>query len=100
MSNALLAFMAKCGSGSPQCDCDYFDTQSGACQRPMYSSGLAAMNAVAALASNSSLAWAFVDALWAMPVPSGDAHDTDRYYSGSLYVEALLHLAGRYRAWL
>jgi hypothetical protein len=47
------------------------------------------MNAVGALASNSSLAWGFVDALWAAPIPEGDAHDTDRYYSGSLYLEAL-----------
>jgi oligosaccharide reducing-end xylanase len=97
MSNTILAFFAKCGN---PCSCDYFDTQTGQCQRPQYSSGLAAMNAVAALASNSSLAWAAVDALWAMPIPSGDEHDTDRYYSGSLYLEALLHLSGRYRAWL
>lgn len=97
MSNAILATFTKCGS---PCQCDYFDIASGACKRPQYSSGLAAMNAVAALSSNSSDAWGFVDALWAMPIPSGDEHDTDRYYSGSLYLEALLHLAGRYRAWL
>lgn len=97
MSNNLLAFFTACGS---PCVCDYFDPASGACHRPQYSSGLAAMNAVASLASNSSDAWAFVDALWAMPIPSGDLHDTDRYYSGSLYLEALLHLSGRYRAWL
>lgn len=50
------------------------------------SSGRASMNAVAALASNSSLAWAFVDALWQAPIPSGDDRDTDRYLacSGSL----------------
>lgn len=58
------------------------------------------MNAVAALASNSTHAWAAIDALWSMPIPSGDERDTDRYYSGSLYLEALLHLSGRYRAWL
>ena len=63
------------------------------------SSGRASMNAVVALASNSSLAWAFVDALWEAAIPSGDGRDDDRYYSGSLYVEALLHLSGRYRAW-
>ena len=64
------------------------------------SSGRASMNAVAALASNSSLAWGFVDALWEAPIPSGDDRDNDRYYSGSLYLEALLHLSGNYRAWL
>ena len=97
LANALLAFFAQCGS---PCVCDYFDPATGACHRQMYSSGLAAMNAVAALASNSTLAWAAIDALWAMPIPSGDERDTDRYYSGSLYLEALLHLSGRYRAWL
>ena len=63
------------------------------------SSGRASMNAVAALASNSSLAWDYVDALWRAPIPSGDDRDDDRYYSGSLYLEALLHLSGNYRAW-
>ena len=58
------------------------------------------MNAVAALASNSTHAWDAVDALWSMNIPEGDEHDSDRYYSGSLYLEALLHLSGRYRAWL
>lgn len=96
MSNALLAFFAACGS---PCQCDYFNPASGACTRPQYSPGAAAMNAVGALASNSSLAWDAVDALWAAPIPEGDAHDTDRYYSGSLYLEALLHLSGNYRAW-
>jgi endo-1,4-beta-D-glucanase Y len=62
--------------------------------------GLAAMNAVAALASNLTLAWDFIDALWQEPIPTGDDRDSDRYYSGCLYLEALLHLSGRYRAWL
>ena len=57
------------------------------------------MNAVAVLASDSPDAWAYVDALWAAPIPEGDDPDDDRYYSGSLYLEALLHLSGRYRAW-
>eukprot|EP01051_Picozoa_sp_SAG22_P007114 SAG22_NODE_490_length_9834_cov_7.723780_5_plen_123_part_00 len=65
-----------------------------------YSPGLAAMNAVAALASNSSVAWEHVDRLWGLAIPAGDDPDSDRYYSGSLYLEALLHLSGRYRAWL
>jgi len=97
MSNSLISFFTSCGN---PCNCDYFDTNSGACHRQQYSSGLTAMNAVAALASNSTDAWDFVDALWNMPIPSGDDHDTDRYYSGSLYLESLLHLSGRYRAWI
>jgi oligosaccharide reducing-end xylanase len=97
MSNSIIAFFTSCGQ---PCNCDYFDTVSGACHRQQYSSGLSAMNAVASLASNSTSAWDFIDALWVMPIPSGDDHDTDRYYSGSLYLEALLHLSGRYRAWI
>lgn len=62
--------------------------------------GLAAMNAVAALASNLTLAWDFIDALWQAPIPKGDDRDNDRYYSGCLYLEALLHLSGRYHAWM
>lgn len=64
-----------------------------------HSPGLAAMNAVTALASNQSVAWEFIDALWQLPIPEGDERDSDRYYSGSLYLEALLHLSGNYRAW-
>ena len=97
MTSALHATFAACGA---PCVCDYFHPASAACTRPMYSPGAAAMNAVGALAANTSAAWAFVDALWQMPIPQGDAHDSDRYYSGSLYLEALLHLAGRYRAWM
>ena len=97
MTAALHATFAACGT---PCACDYFHPSTAVCTRPMYSPGAAAMNAVGALAANTSAAWAFVDALWEMPIPQGDAHDSDRYYSGSLYLEALLHLAGRYRAWL
>ena len=97
MSNNLLSFFSSCGN---PCNCDYFDAATGACHRQQYSSGLTAMNAVATLSSNSSIAWDFIDALWNMPIPSGDEHDTDRYYSGSLYLEALLHLSGNYRAWI
>ena len=101
MSNSILAFFSECGGGNAsRCACDYFIPKTGACTRNFYSPGAAAMNAVAALASNESLAWDAVDALWSMPIPSGDERDADRYYSGSLYIEALLHLSGRYRAWL
>ena len=96
LSNAILSTFASCGS---PCACDYFVPSSGACVQREYSPGIAAMNAVAALASNSTLAWGAVDALWAMPIPQGDDRAGDRYYSGSLYLEALLHVGGRYRAW-
>jgi oligosaccharide reducing-end xylanase len=75
-------------------------TPGGQTVHPAHAPGLVAMNAVAALASNSSRAWDFIDALWATPIPSGDNIDSDRYYSGLLYLEALLHLSGNYRAWL
>jgi hypothetical protein len=55
---------------------------------------------VAALASNSTLVWTLIETLWTLPTPSGDVPDSDRYYSGFLYLEALLHLSGRYRVWL
>lgn len=67
---------------------------------PFWSPGLAAATAVAALACNDSVAWKFIDTLWNMPIPSGDDPNSDRYFSGSLYLEALLILAGKYRAWL
>ena len=65
-----------------------------------HSPGLVSMNAVAALASNLTIAWDFIDEFWSLPIPTGDAVCCDRYYSGSLYIEALLHLSGNYRAWL
>lgn len=60
-----------------------------------HSPGLVAMNAVGVLASNLTLAWDFIDALWNTSTPS----DRFRYYDGVLYLEAWLHLSGKYRAW-
>lgn len=57
------------------------------------SSGLTAMNAVAALASTSPHAKEFVQALWDTPIPSGHW----RYYDGLLYFLALLHTSGHFR---
>jgi oligosaccharide reducing-end xylanase len=59
------------------------------------STGLVAMNAVAALASTSKVAPDFVRALWDAPIPSGQW----RYYDGMLYMFGLLHASGRYRIW-
>ena len=59
-----------------------------------HSPGLVGMNAVCALASNETVAWEFVDALWNTSTPTGQA----RYYDGALYLEAWLHLSGNFRA--
>ena len=60
-----------------------------------HSAGLVAMNAVASLAATQPRAQQFVDALWATPVPSGQA----RYYDGLLYLLGLLHCSGEFRTW-
>ena len=58
--------------------------------------GLVAMNATAALASDDPQRLDFVRALWNRPVPEGQG----RYYDGMLYMMALLHCSGQFRAWL
>jgi len=57
------------------------------------STGLIAMNAVAALAATSDKAPEFVQALWDARIPSGKW----RYYDGMLYMLALLHVSGNFR---
>ena len=59
------------------------------------STGHVAMNAVAAMASPSPGAKAFIQALWDAPIPSGKW----RYYDGMLYLFGLLHASGGYRIW-
>ncbi|WP_266180373.1 glycosyl hydrolase family 8 [Dyella humicola] len=58
--------------------------------------GLIATNAVASLIATDPRRLAFVQTLWASPVPSGP----QRYYNGMLYLMALLHCSGDFRAWL
>ena len=58
--------------------------------------GLVATNAVASLAADHPRRVAFVRARWEQPVPSGQ----HRYYDGMLYLMALLHCSGDFRAWL
>ena len=58
-----------------------------------HSTGLVAMNAVAALASTNPDRKNFVEALWNTPVPSGRY----RYYDGMLYMLAMLQVGGRFR---
>jgi oligosaccharide reducing-end xylanase len=60
------------------------------------STGLVATNAVASLAADHPRRLDFVRALWEHPVPSGH----HRYYDGMLYMMALLHCSGEFRAWL
>ena len=58
--------------------------------------GLVSMNATAALAATEPNRADFVRALWERPVPEGH----HRYYDGMLYMMAMLHCSGRYKAWL
>lgn len=59
------------------------------------STGLVAMNAVAALAATDEQSKQFGKRLWDARVPSGPF----RYYDGLLYLMALLHCSGEFRAW-
>jgi len=61
-----------------------------------HTAGLVATNAVASLAADHPRRLGFVRALWELPVPSGQ----QRYYDGMLYLMALLHCSGDFRAWL
>jgi oligosaccharide reducing-end xylanase len=59
-----------------------------------HSSGMVAATAVGSLAAQDSPeAKAFVDALWNMPVPSGEY----RYYDGMLYLMSMMHCSGEFR---
>jgi len=60
-----------------------------------HSAGLIATNAVASLAATNPRAKEFVKALWDLAIPSGK----ERYYDGMLYLLAMLHVSGRFRAW-
>lgn len=57
--------------------------------------GLVATNAVASLAATHPRSKDFVKAFWNMPVPSGQG----RYYDGTLYLLAYLHVSGQFRVW-
>jgi oligosaccharide reducing-end xylanase len=59
-----------------------------------HSPGMVATAAVGSLAApDGPDARAFVDALWTMPIPSGE----QRYYDGLLYLMSLLHASGNFR---
>src|SRR5450432_851938 len=57
--------------------------------------GLVAVNGALAVAASRANRTDFVNAVWAMPIPSGDA----RYYDGILYLVSLLVLSGEYRVY-
>ncbi len=57
------------------------------------STGLIAMNAVAAIASTNKNRKDFVKALWNVPIPAGKY----RYYDGMLYVLGLLQVSGNFK---
>jgi oligosaccharide reducing-end xylanase len=59
-----------------------------------HSSGMVATTAVGSIASpDSPESKAFVDALWTMPVPTGEY----RYYDGMLYLMSMMHVSGEFR---
>ena len=58
-----------------------------------HSTGLVAMNAVAALASTGGHRKEFLEELWKASVPAG----LYRYYDGMLYMMAMLQLSGNFR---
>ncbi len=61
-----------------------------------HSTGMVATSAVGSLAASPGpAADAFIDELWATPVPSGE----QRYYDGLLYMMSLLHASGHFRIW-
>lgn len=68
-------------------------TIEGEALSPWHSEGLVAMNAVATLATTDPIGWEFIDAFWNTELPIGRY----RYYSGLLYLMALLHLSGNFQ---
>ena len=91
LSDRLQAFFAKQGMASY----GSLFTLDGRPLNAGHSTGLVAMNAVASLAATSPRAKDFVKALWETPIPSGHG----RYYDGMLYLLAMLHTSGEFRAW-
>ncbi len=59
------------------------------------SQALISANGALAVASSRSDRKAFVNAVWAQAIPSGD----NRYYDGLLYLTSLLVLSGQLRVW-
>ncbi len=69
-------------------------TLSGRPLSTRHSPGMVATTAVGSLAATPGKnAHAFVEELWAMPIPVGD----QRYFDGLLYLMSLLHVSGNFR---
>ena len=59
-----------------------------------HSPGMVATAAVGGFAANPGPAsQAFLEELWAMPVPEGE----QRYFDGMLYLMSLMHVSGNFR---
>jgi oligosaccharide reducing-end xylanase len=90
LSDRLLGFFSKFGKRYP----NTFKLD-GTATNQSSSSGLTAMNAVAALAATRPEAADFVRQLYALPIPTGQY----RYYDGVLYLLAMLHVSGTFRVY-
>jgi oligosaccharide reducing-end xylanase len=67
----------------------------GKVQRDRHSPGLVATNGAASIAATDKVrARKFLDALWALDVPSSNVF---RYYDGLLYTMCLMHVSGRFQ---
>jgi len=62
---------------------------------PSHAVALVAVNGALSVAATRANRMDFVNAVWAMPVPSADI----RYYDGILYLMSLLVLSGQYRVY-
>jgi oligosaccharide reducing-end xylanase len=73
---------------------NYGDTYNldGSGKTGTHGAGPAAMNAMLAFALPITDAKPFLQAAWDVGIPTG----TYRYYSGSLYMLAMLHLSGKF----
>jgi oligosaccharide reducing-end xylanase len=89
-SNRLLDFFYKQGVTSYA---DKYPIDGSEALTPWHSEGLVAMNAVATLATTDTRNWAFIEDFWNTAIPTGQW----RYYSGLLYMFALLHLSGNFQ---
>jgi oligosaccharide reducing-end xylanase len=88
-SNSILSFLALQGIDSYP---NQF-TLDGTPLSSDHSTGLASMAAVAALAADREIGEPFVQALWAIQIPSGKW----RYYDGMLYMLGMLHVSGNFK---
>ncbi len=91
-ANRVLAFFAGQGWSAYGNQFELDGTQLGSDHSP----GLVSCNAVLGLSANTGNAWPAVEALWSTPIPSGQW----RYYDGMLYLMGLLHVSGKFQAWM